>query len=93
MALGNLMHFGAEITSSKDKYCLQQAYKTLLSLSLPSTPHESFILSLEIRLDQVQNMFEHLQPFWQVLHPPSVSLWLWAAKQPDQYLRHKIQKF
>lgn len=44
-ALGNLMHFGAEITSSKDKYCLQQGYKTLLSFPSIYSPWRFYIVS------------------------------------------------
>lgn len=47
MALGNLMHFGAEITSSKDKYCLQQAYKTRLFFPSIDSPWKFYINSGE----------------------------------------------
>lgn len=85
------MHFGAEITSSEDKYCLQQAYKTLL-FSPPSTPHESFILSPAIRLDRLQNILERLQPLAGITHPLSVASSRGQHSQSDRYLHHKILK-
>lgn len=45
IALGNLMHFGPEITSSKDKYCLQQGNKTLLFFPFRYSPWKFYIIS------------------------------------------------
>lgn len=75
----HLMHFGAEITSSEDKYCLQQAYRTLLLFPSIYCPWKFYI----IPGDPLRPTTKYLgasPALGRYYTPPERRLRLWAAE-------------
>lgn len=75
----HLMHFGAEITSSEDKYCLQQAYRTLLLFPSIYSPWKFYI----IPGDPLRPTTKYLgasPALGRYYTPPERCLRLWAAE-------------